>query len=372
MNTINPVRSYMNLRNNQQTPNTQPQAPAFKGDIGKRVVEEIAYKKTLTIASILAMLGGVIGLSKDKVSDVLESLIDRIKTLQTDNASLVNEKANLEKQNTIAQNEIKKVRQESVTLSNRTSSIIEAKDVEISAQKARIKELEKYAAMAKVKSVDELDIISPEQFLELLKEAKEAQPKAEQSLLNYLFNGNGQEEFLAQMERSNKILKARSSGIAEIPEMKEAFEGLKMTIGFDPAYVAQQMMEKALKHNEKGAQVNYAPIRKQLQENADAIINPMMNKNYYYKSSNETILKEVADFYKELAYQKEVIMKERNLKFEQRNINSKNRPYYSFVNNQNEKFDIYLEDLARGNLGYGRWTYADGSVDSWTKNGYWE
>ena len=225
--------------------------------------------------------------------------------------------------------------------------------------------------MAKVKSINELDIISPEQFVELLKEAKEAQPKAEESLLNYLFNGNGQEEFLAQMERSNKILKARSAGITEIPEMQEAFESSKMTIGYDSACVAQKMMEKVLKCNEKGAQVGYAPIRKQLQENADAIINPMMNKGWN-NTPNEAILKGVSEFYKKLAYQKEVLMKERNLRFEQRNVNSKNIPYYSFVNDKNEKFDIYLNDLVSGALGYGRWTFSDGFVEPWTKNGYWD
>ena len=66
------------------------------------------------------------------------------------------------------------------------------------------------------------------------------------------------------------------------------------------------------------------------------------------------------------------LMKERNLRFEQRNVNSKNRPYYSFVNDKNEKFDIYLNDLACGHFGYGRWTYPDGFVKTMMKGECWE
>ena len=204
----------------------------------------------------------------------------------------------------------------------------------------------------------------------MLKEAEDAEQKAEQSLLNYLFNGNGQEEFLAQMERSNKILKARSSGITEIPEMKEAFEGSKIYIGFSPAYVAQQMMANALKNNEAGAQVNYAPIRKQIQENADAIINPMMKKNYSYEP-NEKILEEVSHFYKKLSEGKAKMAKD-GWKFEKKSVNSSNIPYYTYVNDKNEKYDIYLSDLASGSFGFGRKTLADGTVFSHMRKDYWE
>ena len=73
MNTINSIRPYVTVKNNQQTPNTQPtqpQAPAFKGAIGQKVVQDITAKKAVTAAGILAMVGGMIGLSKEKVSDV--------------------------------------------------------------------------------------------------------------------------------------------------------------------------------------------------------------------------------------------------------------------------------------------------------------
>ena len=49
MNTISPVRPYMTIKNNPQPSNTQPtqpQAPAFKGLIGQRVIQDITAKKS--------------------------------------------------------------------------------------------------------------------------------------------------------------------------------------------------------------------------------------------------------------------------------------------------------------------------------------
>ena len=91
MNTINPVRPYVTMKNNPQTPNTQPtqpQAPAFKGVIGDKVVKQIAAKEAVTVAGIVALAAGMIGLNKDKVSDMVESFVNRIKGLQTENESL--------------------------------------------------------------------------------------------------------------------------------------------------------------------------------------------------------------------------------------------------------------------------------------------
>lgn len=374
MNTINPVRPYMTIKNNPQTPATQPaqpQAPAFKGVIGDRVVKQIAAKEAVTVAGIVGLAAGMIGLSKEKVSDMVESFVNRIKGLQAENENLTQQ---LKEEKTRAAQEKEAAMREFAADKQRmqdgiTHALVE-KNLEIEEKEAKIAELQKYEAMAKVKSVDELDIVSPEQFIELLQEAKEAQPVAEQSLLHYLFKGNGQEEFLAQIERSNQILKARSAGITEIQEMKEAYENVGIPIGFDSVYVAQRMMDNALCNNEAGAQINYAPVRKQIQENADAIINPMMEKSYHY-TPNEEILEEVSHFYKNLSAGKAKMAKD-GWKFEKKSVNSSNRPYYTYVNDKNEKYDIYLSDLANGMLGMGRRTLADGSVSSFANNGYWE
>ena len=69
MNTINPVRLNLNLKNEPQSPVVQPTSPVsttFKGVIGDKVVKQIANKEAVTAASILALVGGMLGLSKDK------------------------------------------------------------------------------------------------------------------------------------------------------------------------------------------------------------------------------------------------------------------------------------------------------------------
>ena len=364
MNTISSVSPYANLRNNSQISKTH-QAPAFKGQIGKRVVEEISYKKPLTIASILAMVGGMIGLSKDKVSDVMEELINKIK-------SLMGEKAELEQQNLELKKTLVNIKSEKdIAMKNFeaekqqmqagiTHALVE-KDLEIKEKDSRIAELEKYEAMAKVKSVEDLDIVTPEQFLELLEEAKDAQPRAEASLLNYLFNGNGQEEFLAQMERNNQILKAIIADITNMEDLKKAYENIGIIIGQNPAYVVQEMMIKVLKNDEMGLKLLYPPIREQVEINADAIINSMMN-NQRYNTPNKKLLDEVVKFYTDLSNQTKNFESTNNFKFESRKKDRDNNPYYTFSHEDGRKIDIYLTHLASHKFDVSRTTHPDGTV----------
>ena len=104
MNTINPVRPYVSLRNNPQpTTNPVPQAPAFKGALGNEVVKKIATKKNITVTGILAMATGLFSLSKNKVNDIIESLVDRINDLQDLNEML--DKENDKVRNLVKQKE---------------------------------------------------------------------------------------------------------------------------------------------------------------------------------------------------------------------------------------------------------------------------
>lgn len=363
MNTINPVRPYMTLRNEPQTPTTQPeqQTPAFKGQLGQKVVQDIAAKKVVTVASILALVGGILGLSKDKVSDVIEELVDKIKSLMGQNENLTQQNLELKKTliNTKSERDVIEAEKERMQADITQASV--ANKLENQKLTAKIAELEKYEAMAKVKSVDELDIVTPEQFVELLNEAKENQGVAEESLLNYLFKGNGQEEFLAQMERSNKILKAKGDGILNLEDMNRAYENIGIIIGYDSAYVAQQMMKKALKDNEAGAQLSYPPVRVQVETNADAIINPMKNPNFK-ETSNKEVLENVSKFYTELAVNTNKFEMNTRSKFEARNLDRNHKPYYTFTKEDGSKIDIYLDHLANGCFGISRTTTADGTV----------
>lgn len=379
MNTINPVRPYMTMKNDPQSPvtqPTQPQAPAFKGVIGQKVVQDITAKKAVTAAGILAMVGGMIGLSKEKVSDVMEELVGTVKGLMGKNEEL--EKQNLELKKTLINTKSEKdllqrqVNYNEDVITTYTNEIAQKNDI-ITEKDAKIAELQKYEAMAKVKSVEEIDTILPEQFLELLQEAKDAEPEAEASLLNYMLNGVGQEKFLEQLERSNKILKAREDRITNIQEMQEAYENLKLPLGYSSVNVVQTLAEHVLKNNEQGAMVNYPPVKKVIIDNLEALTQPMKKDDYYYKSTAE-IIKQVEDYYANLELNKSAILKE-GYQFVGRKVNKNGRPYYSFYHNQeNKKYDIYLGDLAcnppsRGNA---RTTTADGTVYTNAGDGYWD
>lgn len=347
---------------------------AFRGITGDKAVEIVLKNKDKVvekgvIASLLVLVGSIIGLNKEKVSDVFETFANKIKGLSTEKESLELRNADLLSQLERANRDRLTIERNANRLVQEKNAVIAEKNAEIQSKDNKIAQLQKYEALGKVKSVEELDIVTPEQFLTLLKEGMEAMPKARESVLNYLFTGQGQEEFLAQMERSNKILKARIDGITEMPEMQEAYKKSCTYLGLEPIYVAQEMMAYVLKQNEKGAQVNYPPVRAQLLENMNALIEPLKTKNQRYKA-NEAVLNEVVDFYKNLdSNMKELLLQGWN--FKERKINDMNGAVYCTFTNNNKTFDIYLNDLAYHNFGFGRVTDAEGRVSTGAHKEYW-
>ena len=287
MNSITSIKPNPSFNIPKTTSSKIPQSPTFKGTLGKKVVQKIVNKEALTITGVLAMLAGFIGLNKEKVADVIEELINKIKGLQSENEDLKEELGNV---NVLAhqkeQDAMAEFAKETQRLRESFSIDLQKKNAEIAQKDAKIAELQKYEAMAKVKSVDELDIVSPEQFIELLKEAKEAMPKAKESAVTYLFTGQGQEEFLAQIERNNKILKAKKDGITKIPELDKAYNEAKTFVGFEPVYIAQKIITSALRENEKATQINYPAIKAQVLKNMNAILEPMMIKGFGYETND--------------------------------------------------------------------------------------
>lgn len=376
MNTINPIRSYVSLKNEPTQTQTMPseQAPvAFRGALGDTLLREAtANKSVLTVDTIFSKIKSTFGISSDKTKDVLESLLGKIKSMTTENTEL--------KEKLLATTNTMKAKEEQAraefadherNLRSSFAKSFEEKNAELAQKDAKIAELQKYEGMAKVKSVDELDEILPEQFLEILKEAKESEKKAQASLLNYLFKGNGQEEFLAQIERNNQILKAIQCGIKSIPEMAKAYEKAGSIMGGDPVQVAQKMVIDALIYSEEGSKIGYPPIKKVVAENMDALLNPMKdtNRNMRYKSSEEVLTK-VTDFFTNLNNNKTKLEKEDGYIFDGK-AEFNEKPYYSFHKNDGEKYDIFLDDLAYGWFGMSRVTKTDGSVycinDKWNK-----
>ena len=374
MNTITSVKPYVGLKNTPQTTTPQtPQQPAFKGQLGKEVVKKVMNKEAVTVASVLAMMAGIIGLNKEKVSDVTEEFLNKIRGLQSEKDDLSKQ---LEQTRADASKKVEDVKEKAVDNERRLiesyNTALKDKDNIINQKDAKIAELENYQALAYLRPVSELDIVTTEDFVATLKEAQEAMPKVEKSMVEFLFNGTGQEEIMTQLERNNKILKAKQDGITKIPEMQKTYESSKTYIGLDPYMVFQYMMKRALLHDEKACeQLNYPPIMRQVLMNADALSQPLMKKNNYYRETNGGILTELTNSSFKLQENKNKLIKQ-GWELEGREMHANGRPYYRFTKD-GVKMDIYVEDMAAGNFGYSRTIDASGNVSHClVQKEYWE
>lgn len=382
MNTIVSVKPYINTKNNTTGPMSQPvqtSTPAFKGVIGQQVVKDITAKKAVTATSILALVGGIIGLSKDKVSDVFESLIEKVNGLMGEKAEL--EQQNLELKKTLVNTKSEKdmAKQEIEVLKTNINGIIAEKNEEIAAKDAKIAELQEYEAMAGVKSIGELDdIITPEQFINLINETKEAAPNAEKSLENFLFIGNGQEEFLTQMARINKLNEAKNLGMTNIPEMNDAFIELEKSIFVHkyPGDTMLDMMQKVLKSSEKGYQVAYPPIKNQIMKNADALAK-VLDKKFGWANSesvkerSKNVFESAIKFHNGIATEKKKL-ESQGWKYADRNVHKNGKIYYTFNKEGGCLFKIYLEDLSVGLTRKGLMTNSEGVRYSDMPPSYWD
>lgn len=375
MNTISPIRPYMGLKNeplepqSAQSTQTAPEtAVSFKGTIGDTLLKEAAANKTVpTVETIFSKIKSTFGVSADKTKDVLESFVGKIKSLTSENANLREQLSttvnSMEQNEQNAKNELANMEQ---WWRDSFAKTLEQKNTEIAEKDAKIADLQKYEGMAKVKSVEELDEILPEQFLEILKEAKESEKKAQDSLLEYVFTGKGQEEFLAQIERSNKILKAKMAGIEEMPEMAAAYKDSHLKLGFDPIYVAKYMLKEALINSEKGLQIMYPPVSKLVEENFNAITAPMRNKNTTYAPTSKC-LDDIKTFYNGITANSKELAKKGYKLIEQSELNG--RQYYSFINSKDgSKLDIFKDDLSAGWFGMARIIDAQGNIKTLNKD----
>ena len=164
MNTITSVKPYVGLKNTPQTTTPQtPQQPAFKGQLGKEVVKKVMNKEAVTVASVLAMMAGFIGLNKEKVSDVTEEFLNKIRGLQSEKDDLSKQ---LEQTRVDASKKVEDAREIAADNERRLkesyNTALKDKDNIINQKNAKIAELEKYQALAYVKSVNDLDIIMKE------------------------------------------------------------------------------------------------------------------------------------------------------------------------------------------------------------------
>lgn len=368
MNTITPVQAKVNLYNNQQIiSKKQSHNPTFKGALGDKVVKQLVNKEKLTVAGILALTAGVIGLNKEKVSDVVESLVDKVNKLLSEKDSLKNEKEQLKNALENSQNRNNKELEGARKSLVYVNGIVESNKNVIAEKDAKIAELQKYEVMSKVKSVEEIGVVMPDEAIATLKEAGAKNKEAHASLMNYLLTGKGQEEFLAQMERNAILYKANREGILNIPEVnaelrKKQYSFLP-TVGNDPYFVACKMLHNCLTVQPKSSYIKSSAIREQIKTNAEALIKPMKSERIHYSTSVETEIKSSLQFHEEL----DSAMKgaeEQGLEYvsETNDGVSATQSYRTFKNEDGNFLDYSLKDLVRGYKGCARVKTPDGEI----------
>ncbi len=273
----------------------------FKGALGEKFVREITINhRTVSANELLqASKGKVMGLDTTKVGDIFEAFTSSLIKETKEKLSM---KEHMDK---LAQELPQKIQD---TIKNTEEAIfssirpiLERKDKEIEAKDKIIDELRKYESMAKVKSIEELDVIMPKTAILTAQEMKEHSEEARESMLNYLLTGKGQEAVLAQTERNNILMKAMQDGITQLPEVNEAIKGTDCA---DTLWFLSCLMENALK-DKKGSIIVAPVVRQQIKTNIIGLLAPYYDNRYTNTNENgvskdiDNRLEKIITFHKE-------------------------------------------------------------------------
>lgn len=275
----------------------------FTGNLGDKFVRQIIQGENVDSKKILSEVKGTFSLSSNKVEDVIESFIEKLRELSGENRNLsrnLNEaqgKINrfpMEKNNAVYDAEHQ--------LRSQYQQMLAQKDAEVAQMK---KEIAKYEPAFKVKSVDEINTIMPDKALSIMEEMKESKTKAVSSMFEFLMTGKGQQEAIKQIERNSMLLKASDDGMFKIHELHEGRNNLQKD-GIYPTLnptFAINLIEQALIGSEKGQYVISPVIAKQVKDNAMAILTPLEDRRYWNtnleginKSLND-IIEDVINFH---------------------------------------------------------------------------
>ncbi len=285
---------------------------AFRGMLGDKFVQEITvYHRNLTANTLLqASKSKLVGLDSGKVTDIFESFITGLTKEAKEKHTLQERLNSLSKEVPERIKEAIKATEDSIFPS--VKSALAAKDDEIVEKERTIRELRRYEAMAKVKSLDEIGTVMPETAIATAQEMREHQQEAEESMLTYLLTGKGQEAALQQTERSNIMIKAMEDGITQIPHVADAIQGVNFA---DTGFYLKRLMETALR-SEEGSVILSPVLRNQVKDNMLGLLLPHANEKYSntgiegIKRETDSTLEELVQFHQRLAKRKQEIRNE--------------------------------------------------------------
>lgn len=318
MNTIGFTPSYTtNIRNNSMN----NKGVNFKGAIGEKFVKEMASGEHVEPAKVMEAVKGTFGPKSEKVADVVEYFTSKISALMYENKDLKHT-VDMQSDRIADFPSEKEKAMETVRDEMRESfqQVLKNKDSKIAEKDAQIEQLKKYESMAKVKSVDDLDAVMPEDAIKTVQDMLEHRAEARESMFNYLMTGKGQEKALEQIERNNTMMKASKEGVTGIDDVKKACREACLgdeNYTIDANYTLN-MMDQALKGNPKGKYLESAPIAKQVKENAMALLSPIVENGVgasslkTYERELDKTLQDVKDYHRAFPKELERFKKEFN------------------------------------------------------------
>lgn len=275
--------------------NSNRQNIQFQGDLGNNIVRQITKGEEVLPETLVKEVKGKFGVIKtEKVSDIFESLINKVRDLFKENKGMKDLLDEADKRiSRFPREKDDAVYKAEKTLRDYFASIISNKDSKIAEQQKEIGEmsarLKKYEPMSKVKSIEEIGVIMPERAKEILSEVVENRVAAYQSMEDFLFNGKGQQAALDQLGRLIELSKAQKDGIFAIPEMDRLLKGVNQEhhiyISSSTLYNMRNMIEQALRGSKNADYLESSAISTQVKNNAMALLSPHANEKY----SNESI-----------------------------------------------------------------------------------
>lgn len=303
--------------------NVKRQNVAFKGQIGDNYVQKLEQGDRVEIESVMKDVKGTLGFKTDKVQDVLEAFINNIKGLNAKIRSQVAEISYLKGQNNEKQERLQQVENRYATLNESTRATIEnlnkqlrEKDKEVAEAKAFA---EKYNLFANVKSIDEIDIVMPEEAIETAKAMTKNEKAARKSMEEYLFTGKGLDEALKQIERNNILYKARKDKITDIPSIKKELD-FHTNQGYETGSYISDLIVNSLYGSPKGELLISPKIADTVFKNAMALLKPHFGTGV---NISERQLQEnfqaITEFHSKLARGKTIVL-ERIKNIELKNI----------------------------------------------------
>ena len=316
----------LNYYQNYQTPISKSQNVAFTGsDNVDGYVQQIKDGKFPDKDDLLSAMHGRMNYRSDAVESVvpvlLESAEKSAKEIRDLNIQLgqVNQDLEAEKQ------KVKNVEAKMAEDSRIYTSRLSAKDKTLAEMSAKLaeqeKRLKKYEYMYPVKSINELDTVLPEEAIQVLNDMIEHRSNAASSLVEYLRDGKGAVEFINQLNRFTKVLKAKDEGVWDDPQVqkviREAEKKQTLISEQNQVYFIRKMIENALKTCENPSFLYNATAREQVKKNALSLLALVSEDNNLsnlgLKASGEILdkkLKEIADFWLKIDTAKDQIYQE--------------------------------------------------------------